>query len=60
MSSNPAKRQARRRELEARAHAPRRNPGRLRAWWLVRGTAADPRQDAAAVRLAELPAGRRR
>jgi len=26
----------------------------------VRGTAADPRQDAAAVRLAELLAGRRR
>jgi|GEM_PF-1066527 hypothetical protein len=60
MSSDPARKIRRRVELERRAHAPRKNPGRARGWWLVRGTASDPRQDAAAERLAELLAGRRR
>ncbi|MGD0220640.1 MAG: hypothetical protein ABSC73_09340 [Acidimicrobiales bacterium] len=59
MSADPARRIRRRRELEARAHAPRRNAGHARAWWLLRGEWHGPQAKAAA-RLADMLAERRR
>ena len=48
MSSDPARKIRRRRELEERPHAPRHNPGRAPAWWILRGKLHGPHAEAAA------------
>ena len=59
MSANPNRRIRRRRELAAAAHAPRRNAGHVRAWWLLRGEWRGPHAKEAA-RLADMLAEGRR
>jgi len=59
MSANPKRRIRRRRELAAAAHAPRRNAGHVRAWWLLRGEWHGPQANAAANIADMLAEGRR-